>query len=122
MRTLNVNTAVCVSVPQWATTLWAVRQHVSAFVAACLTRGDPLLPPRRCVCVHREAHGIMKIAGKNALKVYLLDNSIKTLLIEDECTAGVRGLRLLSPFARLPLSALCMRICRAPALRPPSSP
>jgi hypothetical protein len=32
---------------------------------------------------------VMKLAGKNVVKVYLLDNSMKTLLVDDDATAAV---------------------------------
>jgi hypothetical protein len=38
----------------------------------------------------REGTAAVKIAGKSVLKVFLLDNSMKTLLIDDDTTAGVR--------------------------------
>lgn len=37
---------------------------------------------------HMEMSGLLKIAGKNVVKVHLLDNSMKTLLVDDDATAG----------------------------------
>ncbi len=62
-----------------------------------------LLPTRR----RREVSKVTRMAGKNVVRVYLLDNSMKTLLVEDEATAQVRerplaeGGGLWSRFCRL---------------------
>lgn len=38
---------------------------------------------------HRATEGPRKLAGKFVVRVYLLDNSMKTLLVEEDATAGV---------------------------------
>ena len=57
-----------------------------------------------CVCVSvnsAEGGAVRRVAGKNVVKVFLLDNSMKTLLVDDDATAAVSVCRFFPPRCRL---------------------